>query len=152
MPPRRSPGRRRLTGHTCKSYTYAGAGAALPESPLPKPGPETRPRDPAPKLPNDPDEPPKPRAHEPAMTSNHDGERPTSPDPSRSGRGEVVAVPSTSEHASRLAAMQSAEKNIEERVDDLENRYNRRRQSSLTEELMDITSGFVALAEDGGSS
>ena len=49
------------------------------------------------------------------------------------------------ENASRLAAMQGAESNIEERLDDLQARYQRERQTGITEELQDIVSGFEAL-------
>ncbi len=50
-----------------------------------------------------------------------------------------------SENASRLASMQSAEKNIDERLDELNYLYRRERQNSITEELNDIVSGFKAL-------
>jgi F-type H+-transporting ATPase subunit gamma len=50
-----------------------------------------------------------------------------------------------SENASRLAAMQRAEKNIEELLDDLNGRFNRLRQSSIDEELFDVISGFEAV-------
>jgi F-type H+-transporting ATPase subunit gamma len=50
-----------------------------------------------------------------------------------------------SENASRLAAMQAAERNIEERVEKLQGRYHHRRQSAITAELLDIVSGFEAL-------
>ncbi|HNU84499.1 MAG: F0F1 ATP synthase subunit gamma [Pseudomonadota bacterium] len=50
-----------------------------------------------------------------------------------------------SENASRLAAMQSAEKNIEERLEELFGQFHRQRQSTITEELLDIVSGFEAL-------
>jgi F-type H+-transporting ATPase subunit gamma len=50
-----------------------------------------------------------------------------------------------SENASRLASMQGAEKNIEERLAELNNRFHRQRQMSITEELLDIVSGFEAL-------
>lgn len=50
-----------------------------------------------------------------------------------------------SENASRLASMQSAEKNIEERLDDLNFEYRRERQNSITEELNDVVSGFKAI-------
>ncbi len=53
-----------------------------------------------------------------------------------------------SENASRLAAMQAAEKNIEERMEDLQSRYNRTRQDSITSELLDIISGFEALQKE----
>jgi F-type H+-transporting ATPase subunit gamma len=51
-----------------------------------------------------------------------------------------------SEHSSRLAAMQAAEDNAEERLDDLQMRFNRQRQNAITEELLDITSGYEALS------
>ena len=50
-----------------------------------------------------------------------------------------------SENASRLAAMQRAEKNIEELLEDLDGRFHRLRQSSIDEELFDVISGFEAL-------
>lgn len=50
-----------------------------------------------------------------------------------------------SENASRLASMQSAEKNIEERLDQLNYEYRRERQNSITEELNDVVSGFKAI-------
>jgi F-type H+-transporting ATPase subunit gamma len=53
-----------------------------------------------------------------------------------------------SEHGSRLAAMQMAEDNVEERLDDLQSRFHRTRQNAITEELLDITSGFEALRTD----
>jgi len=56
-----------------------------------------------------------------------------------------------SEHAARLAAMKGAERNIEERLDDLTADYRRRRQDAITTELMDIVSGVEAMAgEDMG--
>ena len=50
-----------------------------------------------------------------------------------------------SENASRLAAMQSAEKNIEERLEELFIQFHRQRQMVITEEILDIVSGFEAL-------
>ncbi|MCK9376938.1 MAG: F0F1 ATP synthase subunit gamma [Syntrophobacterales bacterium] len=50
-----------------------------------------------------------------------------------------------SENAARLAAMQAAENNIEERLKELRLRYNQLRQSTITEELLDIVAGFEAL-------
>lgn len=52
-----------------------------------------------------------------------------------------------SENASRLESMQAAEKNISERLDDLASQYHRLRQSSITEEVLDIASGFEALKD-----
>ncbi|MFA6063469.1 MAG: F0F1 ATP synthase subunit gamma [Gallionella sp.] len=50
-----------------------------------------------------------------------------------------------SENASRLAAMQRAEKNIEEQLTDLNQDFNQLRQSSIDEELFDVIAGFEAL-------
>jgi F-type H+-transporting ATPase subunit gamma len=41
--------------------------------------------------------------------------------------------------------MQGAEKNIRERLSELVQRFHRLRQESITEELLDIVSGFEAL-------
>ncbi len=50
-----------------------------------------------------------------------------------------------SENASRLASMQSAEKNIDTRLEELNFLYRRERQNSITAELNDIVSGFKAI-------
>ncbi len=50
-----------------------------------------------------------------------------------------------SENASRLAAMERAERNIDELLVDLNNRFHRLRQSGIDEELFDVISGFEAL-------
>jgi len=50
-----------------------------------------------------------------------------------------------SENASRLASMQGAERNIEERLHQLTAQFHRQRQTTITEELLDIISGFEAL-------
>lgn len=51
-----------------------------------------------------------------------------------------------SENASRLAAMQRADKNIDELLESLNGRYHRLRQSGIDEELFDVISGFEALS------
>lgn len=51
-----------------------------------------------------------------------------------------------SENASRLAAMQRADKNIDELLEDLSRRFHRLRQSGIDEELFDLISGFEALS------
>jgi len=51
-----------------------------------------------------------------------------------------------SENASRLAAMERAERNIDELSEDLNRRFHRLRQSSIDEELFDVISGFEALS------
>ncbi len=53
-----------------------------------------------------------------------------------------------SENASRLVAMQRAEKNIGELLDDLGQKFHLLRQSSIDEELFDVVSGFEALKKD----
>ena len=50
-----------------------------------------------------------------------------------------------SENASRLAAMQRAEKNIRDTLEDLNLKFHRARQASIDEELFDVVSGFEAL-------
>jgi F-type H+-transporting ATPase subunit gamma len=52
-----------------------------------------------------------------------------------------------SENASRLAAMQRAEKNIDELLEDLNQTFHRLRQGFIDEELFDVISGFEALSE-----
>lgn len=60
----------------------------------------------------------------------------------------ACAESSVSENSSRLGAMQRAEKNIEEMLEDLGHKFHRMRQSSIDEELFDLMSGFEALKED----
>ena len=50
-----------------------------------------------------------------------------------------------SEHASRLLAMQNAERNIEERLTALHTVYYQQRQEAITTELLDVIVGFEAL-------
>jgi F-type H+-transporting ATPase subunit gamma len=50
-----------------------------------------------------------------------------------------------SENASRLASMQAAEKNIEEQLSEFKKQFHQMRQMAITEELLDIVSGFEAL-------
>jgi F-type H+-transporting ATPase subunit gamma len=51
-----------------------------------------------------------------------------------------------SENASRLAAMQRAEKNIDDLLEQLQGTFNQLRQSGIDEELFDVISGFEALS------
>ena len=53
-----------------------------------------------------------------------------------------------SENASRLAAMQRADKNIDELLEDLGGKFHRLRQSGIDEELFDVISGFEALSAE----
>lgn len=49
------------------------------------------------------------------------------------------------ENASRIASMQSAERNIGELLAELRSNYNQRRQTSITEELLEVVTGFEVL-------
>ena len=51
-----------------------------------------------------------------------------------------------SENASRLAAMERADTNIDELLEDLTGTFHRLRQSGIDEELFDVVSGFEALS------
>jgi F-type H+-transporting ATPase subunit gamma len=57
-----------------------------------------------------------------------------------------------SENVSRLAAMQRADKNIDELLEDLNGTYHRLRQSGIDEELFDVIAGFEALTMGGRSA
>ena len=54
----------------------------------------------------------------------------------------------SSENASRLAAMQRADKNIDELLEDLNSKFHRLRQGGIDEELFDVISGYEALGVD----
>ncbi len=51
-----------------------------------------------------------------------------------------------SENASRLAAMERADKNIDDLLQQLQATSRQRRQSSIDEELFDVIAGFEALS------
>jgi len=51
-----------------------------------------------------------------------------------------------SENASRLAAMQRADKNIDDLLTDLSRTFQRQRQDNIDEELFDVIAGFEALS------
>lgn len=53
-----------------------------------------------------------------------------------------------SENAARLMSMQSAEKNIQGRMEQLTALYRTERQNAITSELLDIVSGFEALRDE----
>ena len=57
-----------------------------------------------------------------------------------------------SENASRLAAMQRADKNIDDLLETLNRTFHRLRQSGIDEELFDVTAGFEALSTDRDSA
>ncbi len=52
-----------------------------------------------------------------------------------------------SEHASRLLAMQSAERNIEDKLAALRALYHQQRQEAITTELLDVIVGFEAMVK-----
>jgi len=56
-----------------------------------------------------------------------------------------------SENASRLSAMERAERNIDELLETLHGSFHRLRQSGIDEELFDVISGFEALSGGKGS-
>jgi F-type H+-transporting ATPase subunit gamma len=56
-----------------------------------------------------------------------------------------------SENAARLASMQVAERNIEDRLKALTSEFHQSRQAAITSELLDIISGFEALKGKPGS-
>jgi F-type H+-transporting ATPase subunit gamma len=60
----------------------------------------------------------------------------------------AFAASLAAEHASRLASMQSAEDNIEKRLDRLQQLYHRERQNAITDELGDIIAGAEATRTD----
>jgi F-type H+-transporting ATPase subunit gamma len=57
-----------------------------------------------------------------------------------------------SENASRIAAMQSAERNIEDRLEELQGTFHQLRQSAITEELRDVVAGFETLRKHNNAS
>jgi F-type H+-transporting ATPase subunit gamma len=62
----------------------------------------------------------------------------------------ALAESLAAEHASRLASMQAAERNIAERLDEMQIAFRSLRQQAITEELLDVVAGFEALS--GASS
>ena len=59
----------------------------------------------------------------------------------------ACAESSASENASRLAAMERADKNIDELLVNLHSTFHRLRQTGIDEELFDVIAGFEALVE-----
>lgn len=60
----------------------------------------------------------------------------------------AIANSLAGENASRIASMQAAEKNIGERLEELQKNYQLGRQEAITEELLDVITGFEALREE----
>lgn len=59
----------------------------------------------------------------------------------------ACAESQASEHANRLATMQSAERNLDERVQELTLKFRRARQDLVTAELQDVVSGFEVVSQ-----
>jgi F-type H+-transporting ATPase subunit gamma len=57
----------------------------------------------------------------------------------------ALAQSLASENVSRMASMQRAERNISQHVETLQGQFSQQRQTSITEELLDIIGGFEAL-------
>ncbi len=60
----------------------------------------------------------------------------------------ACAESQASEHASRLSAMQSAQRNLDDRLEEVTMAFRRTRQSEITSELLDVVSGFEAITGD----
>jgi F-type H+-transporting ATPase subunit gamma len=58
----------------------------------------------------------------------------------------AFAESAASENASRLATLHSAQKNIEESIEELNRKYHQQRQDAITDELLDVVAGFGVLA------
>ncbi len=59
----------------------------------------------------------------------------------------ACAESQSAEHGSRLTAMQAAEKNLDEHIDELAGEYRRARQDIITNELLDIIASFEAVSD-----
>ena len=57
----------------------------------------------------------------------------------------AAAESTASEHATRLASMQAAERNIQEHLQEMTGAFRRQRQQAITEELLDVVAGFETL-------
>ncbi len=60
----------------------------------------------------------------------------------------ACAESQASEHTSRLSAMQSAQRNLDERLEEVTMHYRRARQNVITSELLDVVAGFEAITGD----
>lgn len=59
-----------------------------------------------------------------------------------------AAESAASEQASRLLAMQAAERNIEQHLDEVNAEYRMQRQQQITDEIIDVLSGFEAMRSE----
>jgi F-type H+-transporting ATPase subunit gamma len=65
---------------------------------------------------------------------------------------QACAFSLASENAGRLASMQAAERNISERLQDLSRTFSRERQENITDELLEVVSGFTVLVDANRSA
>lgn len=61
----------------------------------------------------------------------------------------ACAESQASEHTSRLAAMQTAERNLDDRLQEVTTAFRRARQSAITSEVLDVSAGFEAITAEG---
>lgn len=59
----------------------------------------------------------------------------------------AAAESQAAENASRLASMEAAERRIDERLEAVRGRLNQQRKEQITEELLDLLAGYVAVQE-----
>jgi len=57
----------------------------------------------------------------------------------------ACAESQASEHASRLSAMKSAQRNLDDRLNEVSMQFRHARQTEITAELLDIVSGFETI-------
>lgn len=60
----------------------------------------------------------------------------------------ALAAALASEHATRLAAMQNAARNLQDRQDDLNTAFRQKRQETITRELLDLVAGYETAQSD----
>lgn len=60
----------------------------------------------------------------------------------------ACAESQASEHISRLSAMQSAQRNLDDRLEEVTMTFRRARQNVITSELLDVVAGFEAITSD----
>jgi F-type H+-transporting ATPase subunit gamma len=63
---------------------------------------------------------------------------------------QAILESTASEHAARMVAMKNATENAAELADALQLEYNKARQQSITNEMLDIAGGAEALAQAKG--
>lgn len=63
---------------------------------------------------------------------------------------QACAESQASEHASRRSAMQAAQRNLDERLEEVTRGFRRARQDAITAELLDVVAGFEVITADRG--